>query len=208
VTSRPRGRLAAALAAVALLGAAVAVWTSAPGSETGSAVLRDLDGRRVALDEAPDLAGAAVQDTGGRFVAPRQGLDVPLLSMAVSGGTLVPPTLTDAFLVRDRATPGAPGTTIVTMHAVAGGNAPGNALVTAGRPDPTVTIEAGDPLLVDGVAYTVAGAEVLDKRAVTTAPSVWGEADDGADRLVVLTCVQRGGAGPAAENLVVHATRD
>lgn len=201
-------RLVTALVAVVLLGAGTTAWDDANGDRAPhGAVLRDLDGRPVALESAPDVDAADVRATGGRLVAPHQELDVPLLAMTSPSGTLTPPTLTDAFLLREHGAPGTPGTSVVAVHAVAGGNAPGNAFVDPTPAGPVVTVAAGDPLVVDGVTYTVTSAEVLDKQAARTAQSIWGPADDRTDRLVVLTCLQRGGTGPATENLVIHAVR-
>lgn len=205
VTAR---RLVTALVTVALLGVGTIAWDDAVGDRPSQgAVLRDLDGRPVALESPLDIEAADVRATGGRLAAPRQDLDVPLLTMATAPGTLTPPTLTDAFLLREHAAPGTPGTSIVAMHAVAGGNAPGNAFVEPTTTGPVVTVAAGDPLVVDGVTYTVTSTQVLDKQAARTAESIWGQADDGADRLVILTCLQRGGPRRATENLVVHAVR-
>lgn len=199
-------RLVTALVAVVLLGAGITAWEDVNGTRAPhGAVLRDLDGRPVALESPPDV-DAGVQETGGRLAAPHQELDVPLLTMASTPGPLVPPTLTDAFLLREHGAAGTPGTSIVAMHAVAGGNAPGNAFVDPTATGPVVTVAAGDPLVVDGVTYTVVSTEVLDKQAARAAQSIWGQADD-ADRLVVLTCLQRGGTEPATENLVIHAVR-
>lgn len=203
-------RAVTALVAVVLLGAGATAWEDAADLRAPRAVvLPDLDGRPVELESPVDDAAADVGETDGRVAAPRQGLDVPLRTMAVTGGLLTPPTLTDAYLLRGHGEPALPGsgTTIVAMHAVAGGRAPGNAFVETTGTGPVVTVHPGDPLVVDGVAYTVTSTEVLDKRAATTAPDIWGPAGDGPDRLVVLTCLQRAGSSTAAENLVVHAVR-
>lgn len=199
-------RSVTALVTIALLGAGAVAWDDAAGDRAShGTVLRDLDGRGVVLESVPDVERADVRATDGRLVAPRQELDVPLLTMASTAGTLTPPTLTDAFLLREHGDPGTPGTSVVAMHAVTGGNAPGNAFVEPTTSGPVVSVAAGDPLVVDGVTYTVTSTEVLDKQAARASEDIWGEADDGVDRLVVVTCLQRGGAGRATENLVIHA---
>jgi len=195
--------------ALAMLGAtgATVLWLREGGTSTATGP-RDLDGRAVALDDAP---GDAVRGrAAGRFEAPRQGLDVPLVELAVTGTELVPPTFTDAFLVDGPADADAAGErpVVVAMHALREGRAPGNAFFEDGAADPAVTVRAGDPLVVDGVAYTVTRTEVLAKSAAARSADVWAAQPGGSERLVVITCLQRAGAsGPAAENLLVHAAR-
>lgn len=192
----------------ALLGTAafaVLAWKDA----SGHAVLTDLDGRAVVLDEVLDPA-ADPSATGGRFQAPGQGLDVPLLTMSVSGGVLNPPTFTDAYLVRDpdRATADGVRPLVVAVHAVRDGRAPGNAFFEPRSADPALTVGPGDELLVDGVRYVVGATEVLSKADAARSPRIWGPDPEGDRRLVVVTCLQRSGsAGQASENLVVHAVR-
>lgn len=191
-------------AAVVLLG--LAFWPDGDAAGT----LRDLDGRPVVLDEAPDTDGADLRPTGGRFQAPAHGLDVPLVEMTATGGVLNPPTLTDAFLLRDpgRETPSGTRPLVVAMHSVRDGRAPGNAFFERGAPDPAVLVDPGAELVVDGIPYVVERTEVLGKAQAARSPEIWGPLADGGDRLVVLTCLQRAGTtGFAAENLVLHAAR-
>lgn len=203
-----RGALGA-VAALAIMGAAALTLVglrSEPACDDG---LRDLDGRCAVLDEAPDVAFADPRPTGGRLQAPEQDLDVPLVEMSSTGGTLNPPTLTDAFLVRDtRSSSEGSHPRIVAMHAVRDGRAPGNAFFEPGVADPALLVHPGDPVVVDGVEYTVTETEVMRKDEAAASPDIWGNGPDGENRLVVVTCLQRAGrTGPAAENLVVHAVR-
>lgn len=207
---RTRARRALSVALVAaLLGAAGLTWFTM-FQETPAAVLTDLDGRRVALDDTPDVAGSDLHHTGGRFQAPSQGLDVPLVEMSATGGVLNPPTLTDAFALRDpeRTTPSGTRPRIVAMHAVRDGRAPGNAFFKSGAANPSVTVDEGDQLHVGGDTYVVVSTEVLPKEDAARSSGIWAPHPDGDERLVILTCLQRaGGTGPAPENLVVHAVR-
>ena len=201
-----RGVLAVTVV-LALGGAVILTWMGLGGGDACVAAQRDLDGRCVELDVEQD---AAVGPDRGRFQAPEQGLDVPLVEMAASGGVLNPPTLTEAFLVRDpeRTTPDGTRPRVVAMHAVRDGRAPGNAFFEPGARNPAVRVSAGDELVVDGVAYVVESTEVLTKSEAASSTEIWGGHPDGDERLVVLTCLQRAGsAGPATENLVVHAVR-
>lgn len=221
-----RSRLAGVILLSALLAAVGLVWYGLTGGaglpagmyqamgqlglvdDTGL-VLADMDGRSVVVSPAPDVEGADVAATGGRFVAPAQGLDVPLLAMTLSGNIVNPPTLTDAFVLRGSGFGTSAGATptIITMHAVRGGVAPGNSFF-AGSTD-VVVAQVGDRLYVDGAAYSVTHVEILPQAEATAAASIWGVLPDGDQRLVVLTCVQRPGRrGRATENLVLHALRD
>lgn len=199
-------RLVDALLVAALVGA-VALLGLAQSTPDGIALV-DMDGRRVTLDADPAAGSTDVRATGGRFQAPSRGVDVPLLEMTAVGGVLNPPTLTDAFLVRDpertsgdRARP-----RVVVVHAVRGGRAPGNALLSPEGDAPGV--RAGEELRLDGLRYTVSDTEVLPQSDVARSPAIWERQQDGAGRLVVITCVTGGArTGPASHNLVVHAVR-
>ncbi|MCA5895181.1 hypothetical protein LEP48_17775 [Isoptericola sp. NEAU-Y5] len=198
-----------AVVVAALTGAAGLTWL-ALGDDPGGHVLTDLDGHRVALDAVPDTRAADVRPTGGRFQAPSQGLDVPLVEMSVAGGVLNPPTLTEAFVVRDPDGETAEGVRprVVALHAVRDGRAPGNAFFEHAAADPAPTVRAGDELVLDGVRYTVEGTDVRTKAEAAQSADIWAPRPDGADRLVIITCLQRAGrTGAAAENLVVHAAR-
>jgi len=196
------------VAVVCLAGAGTLTWLALrppPGS-----TFVDLDGRPVVLDDPPDVAASDPVPTGGRFVATSQKLDVPLLEMNVVNNVINPPTLTDAFLVRGYGSPKAPGSglVVVTMHAVRGGNAPGNAFFDMGPTASPVTVAAGDPLEVDGVAYTVTGTQVLGKAAASTSAAIWANPSQRDGELVVLTCLQRATEqGPARDNLVIFAKK-
>lgn len=201
-------RVLGVVAVLALLGAATLAWVALRSEPVCDDALRDLDGRCAVLDEAPDVAGADLRPTGGRFQAPEQDLDVPLVEMSLTGGTLNPPSLTDAFLVRGDQSEGSGRARLVAMHAVRDGRAPGNAFFEPGVADPAVLIGPGDPVVVDGMEFTVTKAEVLTKDEAAVSQEIWGDQPDAESRLVVVTCLQRAGtAGPAAENLVVHAVR-
>ncbi|MFE5307521.1 hypothetical protein [Isoptericola sp. NPDC056573] len=202
--------LLVAVLALSLGGAATVTWLGLQGGDTCAAAQRDLDGRCVRLDARPDVAGADLRPTGGRFQAPAQDLDVPLTSMSATGGALDPPTLTEAFEVRDPERTSAEGSRprLVAVHAVRDGRAPGNAFFEPGAHDPVVTVSPGDELRVDGVTYLVESTEVLSKADAAASPDVWGHRPDGEARLVVLTCLQRAGStGAARDNLVIHAVR-
>ncbi|MCL1871993.1 MAG: hypothetical protein FWF90_16490 [Promicromonosporaceae bacterium] len=197
-----------AMLLLTVAGAGLYVWDQHLRPDSVSA-LRDLDGRRVQLDLPPDAEAAAVEPTGGRFVAPDHGLDVPLMTMRLAGTVLNPPTLTEAFLVRDPAPvpDGVAGARprIVAMHAVNGGRAAGNAFA---EPSGAVVVAPGDRLYVDGDLYVVDSVEVMRKEVAERDQAIWGVRDDGASRLVVLTCLQRpGGPTRAPDNLVLHASR-
>lgn len=206
-------RVALLVALACLVGAGTLAWLALRPVPDG---LVDLAGNRVVLDDLPDVAAAdpvplaTGPEGAGRFVAPRQGLDVPLVAMSVVSGVINPPTLTDAFLVRGFGTPDEPGSglVVVAMHAVRGGAAPGNAFLDV-RPDATSpSVEVGDVVHVDGVAYTVTGSQVIPKGVAATSPEIWGDPDGRDGELVLVTCLQRAReTGSADDNLVVFAQR-
>jgi len=213
----------------AMLGALGILWFAPEGNH--EAVMTDMDGRRVAVEAAPDESAVEPEvdaqideaeaeeaaditpvrpDSIGRFQAPDHDLDVPLRRTQAADGVLNPPTLTDAFVFRDpdRRTPAGVRPRVIAMHAVRDGRAPGNAFSQPGVGDPAVKIGEGDELWVDGILYVVNGTEILDKDDATRSPAIWGHHPDGDKRLVVITCLPRAGtSGPAAENLVIHAVR-
>ncbi|ACZ31845.1 hypothetical protein Xcel_2831 [Xylanimonas cellulosilytica DSM 15894] len=197
-----------------LAGAGVLLYLALRPAADGG--LRDMDGNAVVLDEEPDVAAADPvplpegPDGAGRFLAPAQELDVPLLEMNIVRGVVNPPSLTDAFLLRGFGTPDEPGSglVIVTMHAVRGGNAPGNVFFRMEATDSPVTVAEGDPLVVDGVEYVVVRSEVMSKDAASSSADIWGDVAERDGELVLITCLQRAGAtGVAADNLIVFAQR-
>lgn len=193
----------ALLGVTALAGVGWLVWSS-----TRARAFLDLDGRRIALADAPDVGGCAAAPTGGRFVAPAHGLDVPLCGMSPTDGEIKPPTLVEAFLVRGYGAPDQPGTglTVIAMHAVCDGRAPGNAFCELGAGHRQVTVRPGDPLVVDGVGYAVTHTEVLGRSAARYA--IWGAAAHWTDELVVITSLQAApGSAEENEHLVVFAQR-
>ena len=205
--------LVAALASVVLL----RDWLGRDTPPPGAQVSRDLDGNRVVWQAAPELDQALVKPTGGRFVAARQKLSVPLLAASVVDGVITPPTFTDAFVMRDYGQVGDPSTglVVVTMHSVRGGRGPGNAFidpptdatddVSAGR-HPLVF--AGDPLAVDGVAYVVTSTAVETKGEAANDPRIWRDWRSHGDRLVVITCLLSPTVAMSKQdNLVVFAER-
>lgn len=205
--------LLAALTSGLLLRAGLDRDTAPSSAQVG----RDLDGNRVVWEAAPDLHRASVKPTGGRFVAPRQTLSVPLLSASVVDGIITPPTFTDAFLMRDygRVDDASTGLVVVTMHSVRSGRGPGNYLIdpptdaaddtTAGRHP---LIFAGDPLEVDGVAYVVTRTAVEAKGAAARDPRIWRDWRTRGDQLVVITCLLSPTvAMKNQDNLVVFAER-
>src|SRR5699024_775339 len=82
-------------AAAAVL--AVVLYTdyrdSAEPAAEDTFVSKDLAGNTVQWDVPPDVEASAVQETGGRFVAPSVDLSVPLLSAQIADGIINPPTM-------------------------------------------------------------------------------------------------------------------
>lgn len=173
-------------------------------------VSRDLDGREVLWDVPPDVEESDPVPSGGTFEAPGEELVVPLLEVSLAGGVINPPTMQDAFRYREYGDPHDPasGPVVVAVHAVRDGRAPGNHLASVRDGAPQVLVDAGDPLVVDGVDFTVTDTFVASKDEVAADPRLWGPDAGHEHDLVVITCLQRPGTvGRAAENVVVLAER-
>ena len=208
--------IAAAIASVVLVRAwlqwpaEAAVAAGAGGAAYASGhVSRDLDGRPVVWDEAPDVVRARPAATGGRLVAERQQLSVPLLSASVVDGLIVPPTLTDAFVIRDFGRVDDPGTglVVVAMHSVRGGRGPGNALFQPGsgrRPN----VSTGDRIEVNGTTYRVTAALIELRGNAATDSRVWADWRRRGNELALVTCLLDPHVPMARQdNLVVLARR-
>lgn len=197
-------------AAAAVL--AVVLYTdyrdSAEPAAEDAFVSKDLAGNTVQWDVPPDVEASAVQETGGRFVAPSVDLSVPLLSAQIADGIINPPTMTDAFVYRDYGDLDGPesGLVVVAMHAVRSGEAPGNRFVDVAEDDATVLVHAGDLFEVNGHEYRVSDTEVLTKTAATESSRLWDDWENRDGELVVVTCLQRPGqVGNSLENVIVYA---
>ncbi|PWJ26787.1 hypothetical protein ATK17_2965 [Branchiibius hedensis] len=214
--ARRRGRavtfalVAVVIGALAVGGFSLRQYVAGPDPTPGA--LTDMNGSVVVPDDPPDVQGAQVRPTGERFRAPDQGLDVPLESMEVTAGVINPPSFTAAFLIRQYGQPRDPasGLSVVTMHAVYGGRSPGNYLFSMAPDDSHAVIRAGDPVIVEGVAYTVSSTMVIDKVAATESQRMWSRWQERGNELMIITCLQRAGQGSlhAVDNLVVFAQRD
>lgn len=173
-------------------------------------VSEDLAGNTVQWDVAPDVEASAVEDTGGRFVAPSLDLSVPLLSAQIAHGIINPPSMTDAFVYREYGDPGAQdsGLVVIALHAVRSGQAPGNSFVDITGDEATVLVQPGDLFEVDEHHYRVTGTEVLTKTAATQSSRLWDDWESRDGELVVVTCLQRPGqVGNSLENVIIYAQR-
>ena len=202
--------VAVVIGALAVAGWSIRQYVASPAPAHGG--LTDMNGAIVVPDDPPDVQAAHVRSTGERFVAPDQGLDVPLDSMDVTGGVINPPSFTAAFLIRQYGRPADPasGLSVVTMHAVYGGRSPGNYLFSMAPADSHAVISAGDPVVVGGVGYTVTSTMIIGKVAAVDSQRMWGRWKERGNELMIVTCLQRAGQGSlhAADNLVVFAKRD
>jgi len=207
-----RGR-ALVLIAVAVLGVvalaagiALLALRPAPGNVAGV----DLQGNSVIADPDSQLTDAQknaqrVEATGGRFVVPSVGLDVPLLAMNAVDGIVAPAGYTDAYLVRNLGVApadAATGTVYAAMHSLRnGGVGPGNYLIDVAKGQAKVA--DGAEIDIDGVAYRVTGSKAVPKTALPTDASIW-RAEPGT--LVVFTCLQVPRGTASVDNIVITAT--
>lgn len=200
--------LVTAAAAVLAVVFYAAYRDSAEPASEDAFVSKDLAGNTVRWDVPPDVEASAVQDTGGRFLAPSLDLSVPLLSAQIADGIINPPTMTDAFVYRDYGDPDATesGLVVIAMHAVRSGEAPGNRFVDVTEDEATILVQEGDLFEVDGHEYQVSDTEVLSKAAATQSSRLWDDWESRDGELVVVTCLQRPGqVGNSLENVIIYA---
>lgn len=186
---------------LALVAISVAlVWPSVQHPKSSVAA------QSVQLDSplSPQDAASAHADVGGsRLKAPSVRLDVPLGAMDVVRGVINPPTITDAYWIRqigvDPATP-ARGTVYVVIHSVHGGVAePGNLLL---GPTGGPALAVGSEIDVANDVYIVTKREVVNQDALPNRADVWASVPN---RLVLITCDQRAGLRSTGNNVVYSA---
>ncbi len=219
--TRPSRRTTAVAAVVALGfagGTVLAVGLAdggQPAAATGSAGPVAAALSAAPVDEAPQPAlpseGATLPTPSSavHVSVPALDLDLPVLPHTPRGGAINPPTLTAAYWIQPYGEPvGAAGQADNTIYLAAHSTGTGEygfdpLMETDGGGS---TLDAGDVIEVStpqGTAgYTVDHTERYAKGELADATEVW-EAVPG--RLVLITCVQRGGGRASTENLVVFA---
>jgi hypothetical protein len=144
-----------------------------------------------------------------RLVIPSVGVDLPLLAMTPSGGTIDPPLLTAGYWIEPYGAPvgdaaEATNTLYVAAHSAGSGDDGFDPLIAGGGADGTLV--AGDVAVVrtpaGTVRYTVRSAHRYGKDELPGADEVWQVVPG---RLVLITCFQRADGREATENLVVVA---
>lgn len=154
------------------------------------------------MADVSDPPSWVTTDSAGNFMVVAGGvsLSVPLKTMPVMEGVVNPPTYEDAYLIEGYGTPNGGGTSYVAMHSARGlEGAAGNALIDIETGLPT--LEGGEWLLVDRVAYEVTEVRLVGKGSITEEPGIWEQVDG---RLVVFTCMQLH-RGPSLDNVVIIA---
>jgi hypothetical protein len=151
---------------------------------------------------APDVS--VESEATGRLEIPGY-LSAPLLHMTVpESGILDPPTWFDVYLVENYAAPrdtNSGSTVFLALHSGRGTtDAIGNALID--RTTGTSALEAGAPLVVDGVRFSVTGTRTLEKGTMSEQADLW----DGTHDLILVTCSQYSDGRPS-QNSVVAARR-
>lgn len=167
----------------------------------------DLHGHRIIAEDPPsddEIRDMDAQDTKGRFVIKKVGMDVPLASIKAHG-VINPPGFTKAFTLRNVGA-GSPkkaseGTLYVAMHSVKRGFAPGNYFIDVGKEYSKV--KKGYTVEVSGVEYRVTENRQVRKNKLRHDSEVWANTPN---RLVIITCIQRPwGFGSSSYNLVTTA---
>lgn len=96
------------------------------------------------------------------------------------------------------------GTVYVLTHSVYEGYAPGNALIDVDAGAGAAMLEEGDAIEIGGLASRVTSSMATAKTDLPREADVWS---DEPGRLVVITCLQRDGAG-SVDNVVIFAELD
>jgi hypothetical protein len=215
----PRRRIALAVAAVLVLtGTLVLLAGLAAGR--GEAALHPVAAPpTTAVGPRVDVRGTAspsvspvaryTPSSDVRLVVPSVGVDLPLLPMTPSRGTIDPPLLTAGYWIEPYGAPvgdaaEATNTLYVAAHSAGSGDDGFDPLIAGGTADGTLA--AGDVVEVrtpsGTVRYTVRSTHRYGKDELPGADEVW-EVVPG--RLVLVTCFQRADGREATENLVVVA---
>lgn len=173
----------------------------------------DLLGRAVDAEAAPDRApqahragdgstGRSAPEPSGRLRIADLGLDVPL-GMIDRTPQVTPPGYRAAYVLRSEGLPPDPEqrTTVIAMHSLLRGTAPGNFLVSReGR----VLARPGARVEALGRSWSIVTSEDVSKQDLPARTEVWG---DHPGRLVLITCRQTG-AMPTTANTVIIAELD
>lgn len=197
----------AAASATATLLSGIAGISSSP-RPGGQASAVDMQGHPVQVDGGVSVVptSGATPDGFGRLRVPSVGLDVPLGRLDAADGRITPPGFTSAYLVHNLGVApadAAAGTVIVVMHSLRGGGvAPGNFLTDVVHARSKV--HRGAIVTVAGVEYTVTGSHTTPKNKMAQNGQVW---NDVANRLVLITCLERTDGSPSRDNLVITASR-
>jgi sortase (surface protein transpeptidase) len=215
----PRRRIALAVAAVLVL-AGTLVLLAGLTAGRGAAALHPVAAApsatpgpraeaRGTASPSPSPVARYTPSSDVRLVIPSVGMDLPLLPMTPSGGTIDPPLLTAGYWIAPYGAPvgdagEATNTLYVAAHSAGSGDDGFDPLIAGPGADGTLT--AGDVVEVrtptGTVRYTVRSTHRYGKDALPGADEVW-EVVPG--RLVLVTCFQRADGREATENLVVVA---
>ncbi len=158
---------------------------------------------------SPSPAASFTPSSDVRLVIPSVGLDLPLLPLTPSGGTIDPPLLTAGYWIEPYGAPvgdaaEATNTLYVAAHSAGSGDDGFDPLIAGGGAG--TTLASGDVVEVrtptGTVRYTVQSTHRYGKDALPGTDEVWQVAPG---RLVLVTCFQRADGREATENLVVVA---
>lgn len=183
---------------------------SADTTAGAASVLEDMNGEPIQLEDTIDPR-AKISNHTGKLVIESLNLEVPLKGLEVPPeSVIVPPTLTDAFVITNYGNlqEKTSGAVFITMHAVVGGRAPGNYLFDTSTDPSTVLIAEGDTVLADNQTYRVTKVSSMTKAEASKSTEVWGNREVRDGELVIITCLQQPGNSPnqhARDNLVVFA---
>ena len=214
---RRPGRRTAALSGLAALGLTGAValgvgLSTGPAGPPGAATEAPAGLSAAPSPDVPPRSTPSAHMTPSSAVhvrVPAVDLDLPVLPLTTRRGVIDPPLLTAAYWIEPYGDPvgsadQADNTLYLAAHSAGRGSDGFDPLLGSGEGGSALA--AGDRVEVSTpegtVAYTVERTARYDKDALAGAAEVW-EASPG--RLVLITCLQRGGGRTSTENLVVFA---
>ena len=134
------------------------------------------------------------------------GFSAPLEYISAEDGAVTPPEFDRAYIVEGFSAPLATpdqGAVVVVFHSVRGSGAGlGNKLFNQNTGQTTLTV--GDEVTIAGHTYVFQTSEPVMKDDLPIRSDIW---EAGANKLVLITCLQNSEGTPSTQNFVLTAER-
>lgn len=162
----------------------------------------EIDSRIAEPPTSDEVVEMDIAPLDGDFVVEAAGLAMPLEEMSVVDDVINPPGFDSAYVVRDYADPGdADQMSVVALHSLSGGDAPGNKLIDVD--EATATVDRGQMIEIQGHNYEITRAFAQGKDAAAADDGVW---EDKPGKLLVFTCLQKPDGSPSTDNVIIEAS--